>query len=141
MDVDTEKLSGNYTLALPALPQGELHDLDNDDQQDNGVQVFATEYAPNYYGDLFYKGDDLYRGWPTYLASVKTDPENEDEVTGGKLIIWAPDADQEFPTGFGDDGLLFTGDDPAASRRLLGGGPGHRALYCFPAEYGGPDPI
>jgi C-terminal processing protease CtpA/Prc len=114
MDVDVENLSGKYTLALPALPQGELHDLDNDDGQDTGVQVFASEYAPNYYGDLFYKGDDRYRGWPTYLASVKTDPENEDEVTGGKLIIWAPDADQEFPTGFGDDGLLFTADDPAA---------------------------
>ena len=49
MDVDTEKLSGKYTLALPALPHGELHDLDNDDQQDKGVQVFAPEYAPNYY--------------------------------------------------------------------------------------------
>jgi C-terminal processing protease CtpA/Prc len=113
MDVDVANLSGKYTLALPALPQGTLHDLDNNGREDGGVQVFATEYAPNYYGDLFYKGDDRYRGWPTYLASVKTDPENNDEVVGGKLIVWAPDADQQFPTAFGDDGLLFTEDDPA----------------------------
>jgi len=113
MDVDVKNLSGKYTLALPALPQGTLHDLDNNGQTDTGVQVFATEYAPNYYGDLFYKGDDRYRGWPTYLASVKTDPENNDEVVGGKLIVWSPDADQQFPTSFGPDGLLFTEDDPA----------------------------
>jgi len=33
-------------------------------------------------------------------------------VKGGKLIIWAAASEQEFPTGFGKDGLLFTEDDP-----------------------------
>ncbi len=64
---------------------------------------------------FFLKGDDRSLGWPGYLASVKTDSENQDEVKGGKLIIWAADSDQEFPSDFGADGLLFTEDDPAAS--------------------------
>jgi C-terminal processing protease CtpA/Prc len=112
MDVDVDDLSGKYALSLPALPGGILHDVDNDGETETGIQVFATAYAPNVYGDLFYKGDDVSKGWPTYLGSVKTDPENEDEVIGGKLIVWAPDENQQFPTGFGDDGLLFTEDDP-----------------------------
>ncbi len=32
---------------------------------------------------------------------------------GGRLIVWAPDDAQAFPTDFGADGLLFTADDPA----------------------------
>jgi C-terminal processing protease CtpA/Prc len=43
---------------------------------------------------------------------VVTDATNNYEVTGGKLVVWAPDANQEFPTGFGPDGKLFTADDP-----------------------------
>jgi len=62
---------------------------------------------------VFSEGDDRSLGWPTYLASVRTDTENQNEVIGGKLIIWAADGNQEFPGGFGEDGLLFTEDDPA----------------------------
>jgi hypothetical protein len=36
-------------------------------------------------------------------------------VTGGKLVVWAADADQSFPTDFGADGKLFTNDDPVAA--------------------------
>lgn len=49
------------------------------------------------------------------MASVKTDTENKDEITGGTLIIWAADSQQEFPSNFGKDGLLFTKDDPQMS--------------------------
>jgi C-terminal processing protease CtpA/Prc len=41
-----------------------------------------------------------------------TDPNREDEIMGGKLVIWAPDDEQEFPSGFGSDDMLFTEDDP-----------------------------
>src|SRR5690606_18298530 len=71
-------------------------------------------YSPNLYGDPFSVGDDRSLGWPSYLATVKTDTENDNEVIGGMLIVWSPDADQQFPTGFGEDGLLFTDDDPVA---------------------------
>ncbi len=112
VDVDVENLSGTYDLNLPLRPEGTLNDVDHDDEADVGVQVFAVAYWPNLSGGPFAVGDDRSFGWPTYLASIRTDPENADEVIGGNLIVWAPDDEQEFPTGFGEDGLLFTEDDP-----------------------------
>lgn len=113
MAIDLEAPGGSYSLSLPVSPRGGLNDLDNNGASDTGVQVFATEYNCNLYGDVFFQGDDVYRGWPAYLGSVKTDPENEDEIVGGKILVWAPNGDQQFPTAFGADGLLFTADDPA----------------------------
>lgn len=112
MDVDLDTLSGTYDLNLPVRPEGELSDVDQDGAADAGVQVFAVAYWPNLAGGPFSEGDDPTFGWPSYLASVKTDSENEDEVVGGTLIVWAPDDQQQFPTGFGADGRLFTEDDP-----------------------------
>jgi C-terminal processing protease CtpA/Prc len=113
LKLDSEKKEGTYFIDLPARPAGTLNDVDNDGQTDVGVQVFAAAYWPNLIGSPYSEGDDRSRGWPSYLASVKTDSENKDEVIGGRLLVWAPDGEQQFPTGFGDDGLLFTGDDPA----------------------------
>jgi len=115
MTFDAETLSGTFELDLPAMPQGEFNDVDNDDIEESGVQIFAVAYSPNVYGGPFAEGDDRSRGWPSYLASVKTDAENKDEVIGGKLVIWAADANQQFPTAFGADGLLFTADDPVGA--------------------------
>ncbi|MBK9600900.1 MAG: PDZ domain-containing protein [Anaerolineales bacterium] len=112
MTFDADALGGTYELSLPARPLGEFNDVDNDGSADAGVQIFSVAYSPNVYGGPFAEGDDRSRGWPSYLASVKTDSENKDEVIGGKLVVWAEDADQQFPTGFGEDGLLFTADDP-----------------------------
>jgi C-terminal processing protease CtpA/Prc len=112
MTFDAESLSGTYEINLPALPRGEFNDVDNDDVADAGVQIYAAAYSPNLYGGPFSEGDDRSRGWPSYLASIQTDRENKDEVIGGKLVVWAADAEQGFPSGFGADGLLFTADDP-----------------------------
>jgi len=112
VDVDEDANSARYRLSLPVLPEGEMQDVDQDGRKDRGVQVFAVAYSPNLTGDVFSVGDDRSMGWPSYLASVLTDTENHDEVVGGKLIIWSPDAEQQFPSGFGKDGLLFTKDDP-----------------------------
>lgn len=112
MTYDDETLSGTFDLNLPALPEGEFNDVDNNGQEDQGVQIFAVGYSPNLYGDPYSVGDDRSSGWPSYLASIRADTENGDEVIGGKLIVWAPDAEQSFPNGFGEDGLLFTADDP-----------------------------
>ncbi len=105
-------LSGTYDLNLPVRPEGLFNDVDNNGQRDLGVQVLAVSYWPNLAGGPFSEGDDPAFGWPSYLASIKADPENDDEVIGGKLVIWAPDDQQQFPTDFGRDGLLFTADDP-----------------------------
>jgi C-terminal processing protease CtpA/Prc len=114
MTFDPGTLSGEFDLNLPVKPEGEFNNVDNDSRQDAGVQIFVVAYSPNLAGGPFSEGDDRSYGWPTYLASVLTDTENNDEVIGGKLIVWAPDGEQQFPSGFGEDGLLFTSDDPVA---------------------------
>jgi C-terminal processing protease CtpA/Prc len=104
-----------YTLAMPAVPQGSYRDVDNDGEDDAGVQVFAVAYWTNTWGDPFLEERDLYGGgWSSAYAStrVSEDVEDEYEIVGGKFVIYALDDQQGFPSGFGDDGLLFTEDDP-----------------------------
>lgn len=114
MAVDYENNKGTYTLQLPIEPKGTFNDVDNNGQDNPGVQIFAVGYSPNLTGGPFSEGDDRSFGWPGYLASIKVDTENQQEVTGGKLVVWAPDDKQQFPTSFGTDGLLFSNDDPVA---------------------------
>jgi C-terminal processing protease CtpA/Prc len=113
MDLDNDNLRGTFRIQLPARPLGEPSDVDNDGDQDPGVQIFAVSWWPNLSGGPFAEGDDKSRGWPSYLDSIRINTERDNEVVGGKLVVWAPDDAQEFPTGFGPDGLLFTEDDPA----------------------------
>jgi C-terminal processing protease CtpA/Prc len=106
--LDQEHSSGTYSLLLPARPAGIFDDIDHDDAPDQGVQVFAVAYWP----DPFTAADRHQQGWPTAMTSTVIDSENHDEVTGGKLVVWAADERQDFPSDFGPDGRLFTGDDP-----------------------------
>lgn len=115
MTFDAETLSGVFELNLPVQPKGAFNDVNFDGSEDKGVQVFALSYQPNLAGGPFAESADRAQGWLTYLTSAVTDSTKSDEVVGGKLIIWSPDADQQFPTGFGADGLLFTDDDPSSS--------------------------
>jgi C-terminal processing protease CtpA/Prc len=114
LKIDTQAKTGTYWLQLPVHPDGQANNVSNDGQNDPGVQIFAVSYWPNLTGGPYSEGDDPTRGWPNYLASVKTDSANKDEVFGGKLVVWAPDANEKFPTDFGADGLLFTKDDPVS---------------------------
>lgn len=104
--------SGTYTLSLPLVPQGTLNDVDNNGKADVGVQVFAVDYEPNISADPFLSGDDRLRGWPGNQSSVTTTADEANEVTGGSLIVYAPDGNQSFPSDFGPDKKLFTADDP-----------------------------
>jgi len=106
-----EDLSLTYGLALPSVPQGTFFDLDNDDVQNPGVQVFAIAYWSNTWGGPFLEERDG-TGWSTAYASTITDPDNDGEIIGGLLVVWSPDEEQGFPKGYGEDGLLFTEDDP-----------------------------
>ena len=115
LKIDPAQKTGTYFIDLPAKPGGTLNNVANDNEAAPGVQIFAVSYSPNLTGGPFSEGDDPSYGWPSYLASIKTDAENKQEVVGGKLLIWAPDGDQKFPTGYGDDTLLFTADDPVSS--------------------------
>lgn len=102
-----------YSLALPAVPQGTFVDVDNDEQDDRGVQVFAVAYWSNTWGGPFLETRDA-GGWSGGHVSTVVDPERRGEISGGILIVWAPDGEQSFPTGFGADEKLFTQDDPVA---------------------------
>jgi C-terminal processing protease CtpA/Prc len=105
----------SYSLALPIEPQGTLRDVDNDGEEDPGVMTFAVAYWTNTFGDPFLEERDLYGGgWSTAYASteVSDDAGTRREIVGGKFLVYAPDDQQGFPSGFGADGLLFTEDDP-----------------------------
>ncbi len=104
-----------YSIALPIEPQGSLRDVDNDGDEDTGVMVFAVAYWNNTFGDPFLEERDLFGGgWSTAYAStrVSEDASTNREIVGGKYLVFAPDDAQGFPSDFGDDGLLFTGDEP-----------------------------
>jgi C-terminal processing protease CtpA/Prc len=107
--------AGTFWLQLPSQPAGVFDDVAHNGKKNTGVQIFSVAYWPNLAGGPYSDGDDPSRGWPTYLTSMTTDTENNDEVTGGKLVVWSPDDQQFFPTGFGPDGKLFTADDPVGA--------------------------
>lgn len=105
----------SYSLTLPVIPRGALRDVDNDGETDTGVMVFSVAYWSNTFGDPFLEERDLYGGgWSTAYATTisSRDPELRGELVGGHFVIYAPDDQQGFPSGFGEDGLLFTEDDP-----------------------------
>ncbi len=107
-----------YTLQLPFEPQGTLRDVDNDGETDTGVQIFGIAYWTNIWGPSFLEERDLGGGgWSTAYASMRTSTrsETQNEVVGGKYLIYAPDDQQGFPNSFGADGLLFTEDDTTVS--------------------------
>lgn len=104
-----------YSLSLPQVPNGILRDVDNNGQEDAGVMVYAVAYWTNKFGDPLLEERDLYGGgWSTAYASTRSsdDVDTRMEIVGGKFVIYAPEEGQGFPSGFGDDGLLFTADDP-----------------------------
>ncbi len=106
----------SYSLSLPQAPSGGLRDVDNDGNEDTGLMVFAIAHWTNLFGDRLLEERDLCGGggWSTGYASTRASAavETKLEIIGGKFILYAPDANQGFPSGFGADGLLFTDDDP-----------------------------
>jgi len=104
-----------YSLTLPAVPNGTLHDVDNNGKSDTGVMIFAVAYWTNTWGDPYLeRRDQGGGGWSSAYAStrVSTDSDAFLEVTGGQYLVYAPDANQQFPSGFGADKKLFNEDDP-----------------------------
>lgn len=100
----------SYLINLPAVPGSPFNDVDNNGSDDTGVQIWQVVFTGNLIGDPFLKENET-GGWSTVYTSALIDSENKDELVGGKLLVWAPDDAQGFPSEFGADGLLFTGDE------------------------------
>ncbi|GAB5493461.1 MAG: hypothetical protein Phog2KO_36760 [Phototrophicaceae bacterium] len=103
-----------YIIQLPTVPQAPLNDVDNDDEEDIGVQIFQIAYWSNTYGDIYLEERDG-GAWSGNYSSVITEsepPERIAEYIGGNILIYSPVEGEAFPTGFGEDGALFTEDDP-----------------------------
>jgi C-terminal processing protease CtpA/Prc len=114
-----EKSPFSFSLDLPAVPQGEFHDVDNDENRDAGVQIWTvmlannpvlTENEPNLTAieqltQLSIVISSLVTKPPTDLTAIA-------EPISGTLVVYAAAAGQGFPSGFGADRLLFTADDP-----------------------------
>jgi C-terminal processing protease CtpA/Prc len=104
-----------YSLTLPEVPNGTLHDVDHDGEEETGVMIFAVAYWTNTWGDPYLERRDLMGGaWSSAYAStrVSDNPESYLEVFGGKYLVYAPDDQQQFPSDFGADKKLFSDDDP-----------------------------
>jgi C-terminal processing protease CtpA/Prc len=102
-----------YEIRLPIVPVGEARDVDNDETEDAGVIINDVSVFVDMYGTAYW---DATREYSAGFSSIRTTDEFalRYEYIGGKLVIWAPDGEQEFPSGFGEDGLLFSADDPVA---------------------------
>lgn len=103
-----------YQISLPIVPQGSYRDVDLDgNDSDLGVQIYQVGYWDNE-DNIVQLNEREVRGWSTAYSSAQTSilPETLGEIIGGNLLVYAPDDQQGFPSGFGPDGLLFTADDP-----------------------------
>ena len=97
----------SYTINLPFTGSGMQVDLDQNDSTDTGVQVYKVALAQNMLNTVPLTG--IAQG--AILSSYYRDSLTH-EIVKGALVVYAPDDKQGFPCGYGDDGKLFTADDP-----------------------------
>jgi C-terminal processing protease CtpA/Prc len=100
----------SYEMHLPVVPRGRLNDVSHGKSTGKGVEIFTVDFDYNDMGDPFL-GPYEWSGWSTSNNSMLYDP-GTNEATSGKLLVWAPDGNEIFPTNFGPDGKLLTDDDP-----------------------------
>ena len=110
---EVDEQTYGFSLTLPSVPQATFLDVDNNGQEDKGVMVFQVAFWSNTWGGPFLEKREG-TGWSGAYTSALVDPERDGEIIGGTLLIWAPDDQQQFPTGFGEDNELFTEDDPVS---------------------------
>lgn len=98
-------------VRIPIRMDGGRVDVDNDGEADAGVQIHALSIGSNLTGGSYLELIDQ-----AAYRSVLRDP-----ATGafreGTLLLHAADDAQSFPSGAGEGGIYFTGDDPVAGLR------------------------
>lgn len=99
----------SYELFLPAEPENRPVDVDNDGEDDTGVMIFNVNFTFDGFGSPFIDLQDF----TYYESTIPGDNyENFLQIIGGTMLVYSPDDQQGFPSGFGDDGVIFTEDDP-----------------------------
>ena len=97
-----------FDLALPEQPLGQPHAFG--DAPEPGVQIFAVNIHAAL-GESPFLDPFEFSGWPTAYSTLSL-AAGTFAVDGGTLLVWSDGNDQQFPSGAGPDGRLFTGDDP-----------------------------
>lgn len=98
-----------YEIHLPIVPRGPLRDISRSGRE--GVAVFSVTTYSNFRGSPYWDTELEYAiGFNSYTSTREF--ELRYDIVGGKLLIWAPDDEQLFSSGYGEDRKLFTEDDP-----------------------------
>jgi C-terminal processing protease CtpA/Prc len=121
--VDTLGGKNIYTLNLPAIPNGMLHDTYHNGVAGDGVQIFTYWWGKDLWLSDYIEETEQYKGWPIYDLAITFD-ETGTQIKSGWLLVWAQDNQQMFPVHVGDDGVLFTEDD--VMQPIL---PGYTSVY------------
>jgi C-terminal processing protease CtpA/Prc len=113
-----------YRLNLPLAPTGYFHDVDNNDKDNAGVQIYTYMLAENYTGSDYIEKTEQNYGFPYADLAVTFTAEDVNQLESGWLLVWAQDNQQMFPVDVGPDGVLFSQDDLVEP--LL---PGYTSIY------------
>jgi C-terminal processing protease CtpA/Prc len=98
---------------LPLTPQGTKVDFNEEGLNDPGVQIFALKVKDALTDTAPFSGKYMNLSFPPLAGlSLQFDTENYANIQSGWMLVWAADNQQLFPVGSGDDGVLFTDDDP-----------------------------
>lgn len=103
-----------YELSLPFAGRGRTIDVDNDGEEDPGVQVFLISLTSNTWNSPFLEQRDDFVTGILNSAVISSDIDSFLQFQYGTLAVYAEEPGQGFPTGKGADGILFTDDDPSA---------------------------
>lgn len=100
----------SYTINLPSEGLGVHVDVDQDGEEDAGVHVYEVVLAQNVLNTVPLEG-------VAQAAILGSYYRNDDtkQIVEGALVIYAPDDAQGFPCAYGEDGELFTSDDPTVA--------------------------
>ncbi|HEY7037022.1 MAG TPA: S41 family peptidase [Thermomicrobiales bacterium] len=102
--------SGDYRIDLPVAPSGPFNDVGHGGGAGPGVQIYSVDPLSSLIGDERLSPWE-FAGWSWGNSSIRT-VHGTHEIAGGQIAVWSPDDKEQFPTDFGADGKLFTGDDP-----------------------------
>lgn len=100
----------SYSINLAAAPTGLSLDVDQDGEEESGVQMYFVILGQNILNTPFLEQVSQ----DGILKSIVIDQETQ-KIQEGALILYAPDEQQGFPCNAGEDGVFFTEDDAIAT--------------------------